>query len=435
MLAREENAVRYDAVIFDPDGTLTESEPGITKSVQYALEKMNRPALDQAALRRFIGPPLMESFMGIAGMTQAQADQAVNIYRERFSSVGWRENAVYPGIAPLLRSLKKNGAYVAVATGKPLAFSQRIVEYFGLAPFIDRVEAVSLTDHHADKPALVRRALPERFSRACMVGDRAGDMEGAAANGIDGVGALYGYGSRQELMEAGAAFVAEDVAALSGWLLGDSPAASGVFVTFEGSDGCGKTTQMKRAVEWLSACGYEVVATREPGGCPISERIREIILDVGSAGMTPECEALLYAASRAQHVAQVIRPALERGAVVLCDRFLDSSLAYQGGGRRLGEALVRSINEPAVGGLRPHRTLFYDLSPDKAMSRRLAVSEPDRMELEKKEFTDRVYGAYLRLAKDDPARIAVIDGDRPIEAVEADTRRMLLGALAGRQED
>ena len=427
--------MRYDAVIFDLDGTLTESEPGITKSVQYALEKMNRPVPDQATLRRFIGPPLMESFMEITGMTEADAVQAVEIYRERFSSVGWRENSVYRGIAPLLRSLKKNGAYVGVATGKPLDFSKRIIDYFGLSPFIDRIEAITMTDHHADKPALVRRALPERFRAACMVGDRAGDMEGALANGIDGVGALYGYGSRAELEGAGAAFVAGDVAALTGYLLDGSPEETGVFVTFEGSDGCGKTTQMKRAADWLASCGYEVVSTREPGGCPISERIRAIILDVGSAGMTAECEALLYAASRAQHVAQVIMPALRRGAVVLCDRFLDSSLAYQGEGRRLGEALVRAVNEPALKGLEPDRTLFYDLSPDKAMSRRLAVSEPDRMELEKKEFTDRVYGAYLRLARDNPGRIAVIDGDRPIEAVEADTRRMLLGALAGRQED
>ena len=427
--------MRYDAVIFDLDGTLTESEPGITKSVQYALEKLNRPAMDQATLRRFIGPPLMESFMDIAGMSEGEAEKAVEIYRERFSNVGWKENSVYQGIAPLLRSLKKNGAYVAVATGKPLAFSRRIIEHFGLSPFIDRLEAISMTDHHADKPALVRRALPEGYVRACMVGDRAGDMQGALANGIDGVGALYGYGSREELAGAGAAFIAESVETLSDYLLAGSPAAAGAFVSFEGSDGCGKTTQMKRAAQWLTSCGYEVISTREPGGCPISERIREIILDVGSAGMTAECEALLYAASRAQHVAQVIRPALARGAVVLCDRFLDSSMAYQGGGRGLGVELVRAINEPAVKGLMPDKTLFYDLSPDKAMGRRLAVSQPDRMELEKKEFTDRVYQAYLRLARENPARVAVIDGDRPIEAVEADTRRALTGVLAGRQEE
>ncbi|MBR4443782.1 MAG: dTMP kinase [Clostridia bacterium] len=427
--------MKYDAVIFDLDGTLTESEPGITKSVQYALEKMNRPVPDSAALRRYIGPPLMESFMDIAGMTEEDAIRAVGVYRERFTTVGWRENSVYMGIAPLLRSLKANGAYIAVATGKPEESSRRILEYFGLAPFIDRLAAISPTDHHADKPALVRRALPEQYARACMVGDRAGDKEGALANGIDGIGALYGYGSREELEGAGASFIAEDVAALERFLLDGSPVAPGVFVSFEGTDGCGKTTQMKRAAGWLASCGYEVVSTREPGGCPIAERIREIILDVGSAGMTAECEALLYAAARAQHVFEVIRPALARGAAVLCDRFLDSSMAYQGGGRNLGVELVRAVNEPAVKGLMPDKTLFYDLNPDKALRRRLAVSQPDRLELEKKEFTDAVYGAYLRLARDNPERIAVIDGDRSIEAVEADTRRALIAALAGRQED
>ena len=114
--------MRYDVCVFDLDGTLTESEPGITKSVQYALEKMNRPVPEQATLRRFIGPPLMESFRTIAGMDEAEAERAVALYRERFYSVGWQENSVYPGIAPLLRSLKKNGAYVAVATGKVRPF-------------------------------------------------------------------------------------------------------------------------------------------------------------------------------------------------------------------------------------------------------------------------------------------------------------------------
>ena len=138
--------MKYDAVIFDLDGTLTESEPGITKSVQYTLERMNRTPMTQSELRRFIGPPLVESFMNLAGMSEEEAEKAIEIYRERFSAIGWRENSVYSGIAPLLKSLKGNGAYVAVATGKPLDFSLRILDYFGLSPFIDRVEAVSLSD-------------------------------------------------------------------------------------------------------------------------------------------------------------------------------------------------------------------------------------------------------------------------------------------------
>ena len=423
--------MKYDTVIFDLDGTLTESEPGITKSVQYALEQMNRPPLDAATLRRFIGPPLRESFIAVAGMAEDEADEAVRIYRERFSTVGWMENSVYEGIAPLLRALKAGGAYVAIATGKPEVFSRKIIDYFGLAPYIDRLEAITLSDHHADKVALVRRALPERYERACMVGDRAGDMEGALGNGIDGIGALYGYGTREELENAGARFIAASVNALRDSLLDAGDAPGGLFVTFEGTDGCGKTTQMKRAADWLRGRGYEVVSTREPGGCPISERIREIILDVGSAGMTAECEAMLYAAARAQHVSEVIKPAVKRGAIVLCDRFLDSSLVYQGVGRGLGMGAVRALNRLGVDGCQPDLTLFYDISPERAMQRRRAASAPDRLELERKEFFEAVYGAYKALAAEDPERIAVIDADRPIDAVETDTRRCLAEALDG----
>lgn len=421
--------MKYDTVIFDLDGTLTESEPGITKSVQYALEQMNRPPLDAATLRRFIGPPLRESFIAVAGMAEDEADEAVRIYRERFSTVGWMENSVYEGIAPLLRALKAGGAYVAIATGKPEVFSRKIIDYFGLAPYIDRLEAITLSDHHADKVALVRRALPERYERACMVGDRAGDMEGALGNGIDGIGALYGYGTREELEDAGARFIAASVNALRDILLDAGDAPGGLFVTFEGTDGCGKTTQMKRAADWLRGRGYEVVSTREPGGCPISERIREIILDVGSAGMTAECEAMLYAAARAQHVSEVIKPAVKRGAIVLCDRFLDSSLVYQGVGRGLGMGAVRALNRLGVDGCQPDLTLFYDISPERAMQRRRAASAPDRLELERKEFFEAVYGAYKALAAEDPERIAVIDADRPIDAVETDTRRCLAETL------
>ena len=421
--------MKYDTVIFDLDGTLTESEPGITKSVQYALEQMTRPPLDAATLRRFIGPLLRESFIAVAGMAEDEADEAVRIYRERFSTVGWMENSVYEGIAPLLRALKAGGAYVAIATGKPEVFSRKIIDYFGLAPYIDRLEAITLSDHHADKVALVRRALPERYERACMVGDRAGDMEGALGNGIDGIGALYGYGTREELENAGARFIAASVNALRDILLDAGDAPGGLFVTFEGTDGCGKTTQMKRAADWLRGRGYEVVSTREPGGCPISERIREIILDVGSAGMTAECEAMLYAAARAQHVSEVIRPAVKRGAIVLCDRFLDSSLVYQGVGRGLGMGAVRALNRLGVDGCQPDLTLFYDISPERAMQRRRAASAPDRLELEEKEFFEAVYGAYKALAAEDPERIAVIDADRPIDAVETDTRRCLAETL------
>lgn len=422
--------MKYDAVLFDLDGTLTESEPGIVNSVQYALERMGAPGASAEQLRSFIGPPLFESFMRVGSFDEAGAKKAVELYRERFGAIGWKENSVYPGIAQLLRALKRRGAYVAVATAKPLEYSSRILEYFGLAPFVDRLEAITLTERHADKGEIVRRALPPKYSRACMIGDRASDVVGANENGIDGIGALYGYGSREELEGAGAKAIAEDVSQLSALLLDKGEECEGLFISFEGSDGCGKSTQAALAAKYLTECGYEVTLTREPGGCPISERIREIILDVKSAGMTAECEALLYAAARAQHVRQVIEPAVRRGKIVISDRFVDSSVAYQGAGRGLGRDQVARVNEPAIQGRMPDLTLLYDLPPMKAMARRLAASEPDRLEREERAFVERVYEGFMEIAREETERVVVIDADRSVEEIGADTRRELIRRLA-----
>ncbi len=395
------------------------------------MEKMGLPLPEYDELRSFIGPPLMESFMRVGHLDEEAATRAVALYRERFAVTGWKENAVYRGIPALLKELKRRGAYIAVATSKPGTYSGRILEHFGLAPYVDQLEAITLTNHHADKAELVRRALPARFTRACMVGDRAYDMEGAVANQIDGVGVTYGYGTYEELEKAGAYAIAASVEELALILLdGELPQEKGRFITFEGSDGCGKSTQARLAAKWLAMSGYEVVTTREPGGCMISERIREILLDVKSAGMSNECEALLYAAARAQHVSEVIAPALRRGAIVVCDRFVDSSVAYQGGGRNLGRELVERINEPAIGGYMPDLTLMYNLPPMKAMHRRLSASQPDRLELEKQAFVERVYETYLEIAAAHPERVTLIDGDRSIEEIELETRRVLIQHLA-----
>ncbi len=423
--------MKYDAVLFDLDGTLTESEPGIVNSVKYALEKMGAPEASEDLLRSFIGPPLYESFMRV-GMfeTEEEGQRAVALYRERFSVIGWKENSVYPGIPQILKALKRHGAYIAVATAKPDVFARQIIDYFGLAPFIDHIEAISLQNHHASKEEIVARALPQKYTRACMIGDRSTDMTGGKANGIDAIGALYGYGTREELAGAGADFIADTVDDLWPLLFDDEEREEGLFITFEGSDGCGKSTQARLAAKWLRECGYEVVSTREPGGCPISERIREIILDVKSVGMTDECEALLYAASRAQHVREVIEPGVKRGAIVISDRFIDSSVAYQGSGRGLGAEIVRRINEPAIARRMPDLTLMYDLPPMKAMARRLAASEPDRLELEKQAFVERVYEGYMAIAREESGRVILIDGDRPIEAIEQDTRRALIDRIS-----
>lgn len=190
----------------------------------------------------------------------------------------------------------------------------------------------------------------------------------------------------------------------------------GVFITLEGADGCGKSTQAARLADALEASGREVVRLREPGGTAISEKVRAILLDPANAEMCPECELMLYEASRAQLVRQVIEPALARGAVVLCDRFYDSTYAYQAGGRSLPEDLVRRANALGSCGLDPDRTLVFDLDPELAYARATAGGA-DRMEAEGLAFQRRVRDAYLRLAQAEPARVRVVDASGEREAV------------------
>lgn len=415
--------VRYDAILFDLDGTLTESEPGILNSVQYSLEQMSVRGFERRQLRAFIGPPLYEAFREIVGLDDQEAKRAIAIFRERFERVGWAENSVYTGIPRLLRSLKAAGAYVAVATSKPAKFAGRILEHFGLMGCIDRVCAVSLSENHAEKAELIRHALPGRFERAVMVGDRKFDMQGGRENGIEVIGALYGYGSREELLPYAPEGMAESVDELQNLLLGDEKPARGVFISLEGTDGCGKSTQIPLLQQWLERCGEVVCLTREPGGCPISERIREIILDVNHREMTDVCEAYLYAAARAQHVRQRILPALQRGEIVLCDRYLDSSLAYQGAGRGLGMEKVEEINRVATEGLLPDLTLFYDLDPERAMERRRAASPLDRLEMAEDGFMRRTYEGFKALMdREGKTRFVRLDADQGIEALQTATQ-------------
>ncbi|NLG24573.1 MAG: dTMP kinase [Clostridiales bacterium] len=418
----------YDVVLFDLDGTITESEPGITKSVQYALERLGVDPPPQSALRGFIGPPLFPSFVR-AGLSEADAGRAVALYRERFSTIGWRENAVYPGIPRLLRSLKRGGAYVALATAKPQPFAERIAEHFGFAGLLDRIEGSDLSERHADKREIVARALRGASGRAVMVGDKASDLAAAAGNGIDGVGVRYGYALPGELEGQRSTAIVDDVARLSALLMGGAALSPGFFVTFEGQDGCGKTTQLDAAAGWLRERGYPVIVTREPGGTPIAERIRELVLHSG--GMTAACEALLFAAARAEHLAGVVRPGVANGAVVLSDRHVDSSIAYQGAGRQLGMDLVRRINAPAVGDTRPDRTLWFDVDPALAAARREEAGGLDRLEREGAAFQDRVYNGFRRLAQDEPDRIRRVDAARPIDEVR-DQVLIALTELIGR---
>lgn len=173
----------------------------------------------------------------------------------------------------------------------------------------------------------------------------------------------------------------------------------GLFIAFEGSDGCGKSTQIRYLAEYLEEAGLSVVQTREPGGSPIAEKIREVVLSRENEGMAAMTEALLYAASRAEHVRKVIAPAIEAGKVVLCDRFVDSSIAYQGYGRALGAKTVWRINEPAVDGYMPDVTVFLNVPPERAFERMNENKEYDRLEIEDISFHQRVFEGYQELAK------------------------------------
>jgi dTMP kinase len=192
----------------------------------------------------------------------------------------------------------------------------------------------------------------------------------------------------------------------------------GLFITFEGPDGSGKTTQIQMLKKHLEDKGYKAVLTREPGGTEISEKIREIILDKSHTEMDYIAEALLYAASRAQHVAELIIPNLDRGTTVICDRFVDSSIAYQGAGRHLGDC-VRVINEIAIRGCMPDATFLLKVDPSLLVDRRNA-NEMDRLELEKIDYHQQVYQAYLNLEKQFPDRIIGIDASRSISEISRD---------------
>ena len=182
----------------------------------------------------------------------------------------------------------------------------------------------------------------------------------------------------------------------------------GKFITFEGCEGCGKSTQLRLLSEYLDKKGIDYILTREPGGSDIAEQIRRIILDGKNADMSDECEALLYAAAREQHLKDRVIPALNSGKLVICDRYVDSSLAYQGIARGLGEEFIGMINYHAVHDYSPDLTVFLNLPPDKAFSRKHGADENDRMEQQGLDFHMKVYNGYLALAEKYP-RISPVD--------------------------
>ena len=204
----------------------------------------------------------------------------------------------------------------------------------------------------------------------------------------------------------------------------------GIFITFEGIDGCGKSTQCEMLKNHLEANGKDFLFVREPGGTVIGERIREILLDKKNSQMTARTELLLFEAARAQITDEVIKPALEEGKIVLCDRFFDSSSAYQGMARGMGMDFVGSLNMAATGGLKPDITFFFDITAEEALARRGKRGEAsDRIELAGLKFQEDVRKGYLELAKSSDGRIVTIDATNGIDEIFAQILKMLEGKI------
>ena len=199
----------------------------------------------------------------------------------------------------------------------------------------------------------------------------------------------------------------------------------GKFVTFEGCEGVGKSKQIHLLEDYLKANGINYYLTREPGGTPVSEQIRKVILDGSNTSMTDECEAMLYASARIQLLKEEIKPRLERGELVLCDRYIDSSFAYQAFARGLGEEFVANINDFAIKNFLPDCTLFLNLSPKDAFKRKGGVDKNDRLELSGFDFHERVYKGYLTLAEKNPNRIVSIDASGSKEQTHAKISKAL----------
>ena len=201
---------------------------------------------------------------------------------------------------------------------------------------------------------------------------------------------------------------------------------TGKFITFEGPDGSGKTAQMDILAELLIQDGYPILATREPGGTFIGDQIRETLLDLKNTAMVDRTEALLYQAARAQLVDEIIKPHLAKGGIVLCDRYADSTMAYQGYGHRNTVESLQGIIHYATGGLTPDLTLLLDLEPEVGLQRRLDAGGLNRLDAYDINFHHRVRAGYLELVKADPDRWIIVDAGRPIEEVQAELWKILL---------
>ncbi len=208
--------------------------------------------------------------------------------------------------------------------------------------------------------------------------------------------------------------------------------SNGMFITFEGADGCGKTTQQMLAADYLESKGYEVLITREPGAKGLGEDIRKILLDY-KGPVSERCESLLFLADRAQHVDNMILPAIEKGQIVLCDRYTDSTVAYQGYGRQQNLERIKKLNDFATNVLKPDLTFVFDIDVETSMQR--VGKEKDRMESEGKEFHNRVRNGYLKLAEEEPNRIKVLDAAKSIDEIHEEVVNILEAAFLSKEHN
>lgn len=208
--------------------------------------------------------------------------------------------------------------------------------------------------------------------------------------------------------------------------------SNGMFITFEGADGCGKTTQQMLAADYLESKGYEVLITREPGAKGLGEDIRKILLDY-KGPVSERCESLLFLADRAQHVDNMILPAIENGQIVLCDRYTDSTVAYQGYGRQQNLERIKKLNDFATNLLKPDLTFVFDIDVETSMQR--VGKEKDRMESEGKEFHNRVRNGYLKLAEEEPNRIKVLDAAKSIDEIHEEVVNILEAAFWSKEHN
>ncbi len=214
---------KFDTVLFDLDGTLTNSMPGIFGCIRYALTTLGREIPDDTALKSFLGPPLFHSFRTVCGLSEEESDTAVRLYRERYSDVMISENSLYDGVSDMLKRLSDAGVSIAMATSKPQKYAEKIADGFGIARYFAAIIGASPDDKQCGKAHLIERALAAAGASdkqgAVMVGDRRYDIEGAVTCGIHSIGAVYGYGSKEELLSAGADFLAESPLAVADIIL------------------------------------------------------------------------------------------------------------------------------------------------------------------------------------------------------------------------